>query len=91
MDFLQADLLDAPGTYTGNGDSVLLLLSDSPDTATITGNAASRHFAVIGYANRKNLLVNTTDAYSGTVILDKDTFMFEIKAVGEWTISVTEK
>lgn len=83
--------VEVPGEIEGTGDDVIGLAGGTPDTAVITGNAASSHFAVKGYGGSGiDLLVNTTDPYEGTVILDSETFIMEITAVGPWTISINE-
>lgn len=74
-----------PGEISGNGPYVFAL-TGSPSQATINGNAAERHFAVFAYGSSRELLVNTTDAYDGTVRVASDTIIIEIKADGEWTI-----
>ncbi|HYI14231.1 MAG TPA: hypothetical protein VEX37_02495 [Thermomicrobiales bacterium] len=76
----------APGVIEGTGDDVFIV-DGEPDTALITGNADSRHFAVIAYGERSNLLVNTTDPYDGRVIVAGDTVVVEVTAVGGWTIT----
>ncbi|KAA3644517.1 MAG: hypothetical protein DWQ07_13940 [Chloroflexi bacterium] len=94
QDLLTAPLyFELPVTIVGSGDSVVILHPDlSPDVATITGNAESRHFAVVSYSSSgTDLLVNTTDEYSGIVLLDTDTFIIEIDAIGEWRIEITGK
>ena len=78
-----------PGRIEGVGDDVVILTDGTPDIATITGNAAASHFAVIGYGTTADLLVNTTEPYEGTVILDPDTAVLEITGVGPWSIEVT--
>ncbi len=69
----------------GTNDDVVVILS-SGNTATITGNDASRHFAVITYGSDTDLLVNTTDPYSGTVMLGKNQLLMTVNAEGPWTI-----
>jgi hypothetical protein len=66
-----------------------------PQILHITGNAASRHFAVESYdgnGEQIDLLVNTTDPYDGFRPLDwpddEYTKRLLITAVGEWTIEV---
>lgn len=79
----------APNTILGSGDDVIYIMGNNLDTATIIANAASRHFSLQGIGdNGVDLLVNTTDAYTGTVILDPTTFILIINAVGDWTIEV---
>lgn len=87
-----AQVLRVPGSIEGRGDDVVFLIGDTPDLATIVGNDSSRHFAVRGYGSgRPRLLVNTTDAYQGTVSLDADTLILVISAAGDWTIDVTSR
>ena len=83
--------LDIPGEISGNGDYVFALQGGTPDTAIINGNAAASYFGVFGYSNRIDLLINTTDPYNGTVLLDNETMIIEVQAVGEWTIRITTR
>lgn len=84
--------LYVPGTYEGRGDNVILLGGGQPDIAIIKGNAEGRYFGVFGAdALRRRLLVNTTDPYEGSKLLESDTWLLEVKATGPWTIEVTER
>ncbi|OGO66743.1 MAG: hypothetical protein A2029_13840 [Chloroflexi bacterium RBG_19FT_COMBO_47_9] len=83
--------LEIPGEITGQGDYVFAVVGGTPDTAIISGNSASRHFAVKGYSDTVNLLVNTTDPYNGTVLLDSGTIIIEVDAESEWTIKITTR
>lgn len=83
--------VEVPGSISGKGDFVFALTGKDPDTAKIVGNAEGRYFAVLGYSGSVDLLVNTGDPYDGTVLLDGDTVIIEIQAVGEWTIEITSK
>lgn len=75
-------------TYSGSGDFILVAVNPG-STATITGNPDARHFAVIGVGRGVyDLLVNTTEAYSGTVKLSPNTAGFIVTAVGDWTITL---
>lgn len=75
-----------PGRIEGTGDDVLLVLG-SDGIMNIDGNSSGNHFAAIAYsADGKSLLVNTTDIYSGRVMVPKKTFIIEIKAVGSWEL-----
>jgi hypothetical protein len=83
-------LLEGSGT-----DVVDVELPNDPYIVTITGNTASRHFAVTNYDdanNRIDLLVNTTDPYEGTRPLDwldgEHTARFEVEGQGPWTILI---
>lgn len=83
---LQIAKYDGETTITGEGDSVFAMLGVKR-TATIEANAGGNHFAVISYGDSKELLVNTTDPYSGKVFVPGDAIIFEIKAEGEWSIT----
>lgn len=83
------DITDYNGKIVGCNDEVIIVVSNQDSTlVTITGNNAERHFAVIGYGDSGwDLLVNTTDAYEGTVRLPKGNFVvLEIDAEGDWEI-----
>lgn len=86
---VQEHFLEVPGTYEGDGDDVIILRGQTPDLANISGNQEGRHFAVMGYADRVNLHVNTTDPYEGTVMLNPQTFALEVTARGSWSVEVT--
>jgi len=73
-------------TITGSGDEILRILSHG-QTATIEGNNVGRHFAVRSHGARRSLLVNTTNEYSGRVMLRGEYTMLEITAVGDWSIT----
>ena len=80
-----------PVVYTGTGDDVIQIEPTSKGYVFyIEGNADSHHFAVTAYDNAGeyvDLLVNTTDPYSGTVADTKlATTMLEIKATGDWLV-----
>ena len=84
-----------PGTYKGEGDDVIILAgSKTPDLANVSGNDSEDYFGVMAWVSSRGsdqLLVNTTDPYEGTVILDPTTFAIEVRAVGAWTVEVTTK
>ncbi len=72
------------------GDN-LLWIEGEASLASISGNSASSHFAVEafdGNGNYSKLLVNTTDPYSGKVMLPKGTLLLKISAVGSWSVSL---
>lgn len=85
-----ARVLEVPGTISGDGDDLIRLSGLAADLAIIEGNAGSSHFAVFSYGSGGlNLLVNTTDPYSGTVILEDGVLYLEITAEGSWSIGIT--
>jgi len=86
-----ARILTVPGSIEGSGDDVFFLDGSKPDLAKITGNNESRYFGVYSYGSYSDLLVNTTDVYSGTVIVDGDTVAIEVNAQGEWSIEISSK
>lgn len=76
-------------TLNGSGDSVFMAL-DEMKIATISGNAAGRHFAVqaLGVSST-DLLVNTTDPYDGTVMVKNAPIFIVVNAEGDWSISMS--
>lgn len=83
-----APVLTANEVYSGAGDAVLLVPVGCT-SAKITGNGGSNHFAVKGYGDYYDLLVNTTDPYNGTVRLDRNTVVLTVTAEGGWQITVS--
>ncbi len=81
------DIISELGTYKGKGDSVVLLNVDAT-IAEIEGNKDSRHFAIKSYGDRTNLMVNTSDEYSGTVMMKYNPYLLEVTAVGKWSITL---
>lgn len=85
-----------PIVIEGVGDAVVdVERPDDPGIIHITGNAASRHFAVTSHSSdgqRLDLLVNTTNPYDGRKPLDflvgEHATRFEVSATGPWTISI---
>lgn len=84
--------------YRGYGDDIIRFSKpnkNGPAILVISGNKAEKHFSIMGYSDsgqRTGLLVNTTDSYNGTVLVDiagnKTTSQLEIKAQSEWVILV---
>lgn len=76
---------------SGKGDSVLFLANKKwhPTIAKIKGNSNKGYFGIVGYTRTGgygDLLVNTTDVYSGTVRCEPDLCIYQIQASGKWTI-----
>lgn len=87
------DIIEDSSTYNGTGDSVVLLNFDAA-LAEIEGNSAGRYFGVKSYGDSKNLLyqnlmVNTTEPYSGTVMMKYDPYILVITAAGDWSITLS--
>ena len=81
------EITDYSGKISGRNDEVIIVVSNQDSTlVSIKGNSGERHFAVTGYGDSDwDLMVNTTDAYEGTVRLPKGNFVvLEINAVGNW-------
>jgi hypothetical protein len=84
--------------YTGTGDDVLMIEKPKaglPALLVVSGNSVSKNFSMISYSSNReyiDLLVNTTDAYSGIVPIDlppsTETKMLKVTATGSWQISV---
>lgn len=82
--------LSAGETYSGANDAVIQINTDGL-TAEVSGNESKRHFAVKAYDldwNYIDLLVNTTDIYSGTVMLTNSPNLLVINADGPWSITL---
>jgi hypothetical protein len=85
-------VLDVPGQIEGTGDDVILLRGGTPDLAEITGNASGRYFGVYSYGmGSYDVMVNTTEPYTGKVQVNADSLIFEIKSVDDWNIAVTAR
>lgn len=72
------------------GDS-LLWINGAGSMLSIIGNSSERHFSVKSfdsYGNYNDLLVNTTNRYSGKLRLPKDSLILQISAVGDWSIEL---
>jgi len=90
LPLLAARVLSVPGNIQGSGDDVFLLTGANPDLANITGNSGGRYFGVFSYGlSGGDLLVNTTDPYDGTVIVDRDSLVIEVQAIGTWSIDIS--
>ncbi|MBN1991338.1 MAG: hypothetical protein JW953_01445 [Anaerolineae bacterium] len=85
-----ATLLPVPGSIEGNGDDVLLLSGGVPDTAVVTGNASTRHFAltVFGQGRMLDVPINTADPYDGQVLVNRQAQLLKFSAHGPWAISI---
>jgi hypothetical protein len=83
-----ARIVEVPGKIEGSGDDVVVLTGSRSVKANIKGNDEGRFFGVIGYGSAMDLLVNTTDPYDGTVMVDKGTAVLVIQAIGTWSIEL---
>jgi hypothetical protein len=85
-----------PTVFTGTGDDVVAITKPAGATvviATITGNDAGRYFGVKALDGDMDTLVNTTDPYNGTTLLDADrggTTQLQVTAVGPWSITLAD-
>ena len=83
-------ITDYNGKISGKNDEVIIVVSNQDSTlVSVTGNSSERHFAIQGYGDGgRDLMVNTTDSYVGTVRLPRgEIVVLEITAVGEWEIN----
>jgi hypothetical protein len=89
-----AHTLWVPGAMQGADDDVVALAGGTPDLATVNGNAENRHFAIVSYSattHYLDLLVNTTDPYQGTVMVDRNARYLVVDSEGSWSISITSR
>jgi hypothetical protein len=83
-----AEVLTVPGTYEGEGDTVLIL-EGTADTATITGGVDGSLFSVVGHGGSfPDSMVTALEPYEGKVVIEPETVLLEIVAPGEWSITV---
>ena len=92
-----ADTVADPVVRTGTGDAVLPVLkpggAGSRALVTITGNDAGEQFTVRGADGESAVLVDTTDEYSGVVLLDGaagGTTQLEVTATGPWSMTFSD-
>lgn len=86
-----------PHVYKGRGDSVIKITKPDPEqpivAVMVTGNASSGYFGVKGVDGDQDTLVNTTDPYNGTTLMDAnggDTTELQVTATGSWSISLSD-
>ena len=84
-------VLFVPGSIEGKDDEVFIVTGGIPDLAKINGNNSSNYFGVLAYNGGRDLLVNTTDPYDGTVMLNNKTIIIEVIAIDGWSIEINEK
>lgn len=83
-----ARLLSRPGNVGGANDDIVAVQSGG--RLQVSGNSAERHFAIWAYdatGRSLDLLVNTTDSYSGTVQVPNNTRYLQITAKGGWSLT----
>lgn len=81
-------IVDRLTTFSGSGDSIVLL-NVNASLAFVEANEADRYFYIRTYGDRTNLMVSTTEPYSGTVMMKYNPFLLEIGAVGAWSITLS--
>lgn len=88
-----------PKVYSGTGSDVIDIEKpggpDSPALVHVVGNADGRYFGVTSFnanGEQVDLLVNTTAAYDGRVLMDvrkgESTARLQIEGQGDWTIEI---
>ena len=78
-------------TFRGEGDGIVIHEGNRRRVAKITGNQKHEHFAVEAYSGQGNdLLVNTTDPYTGRVPFPGGVVVVAVTATGAWSITVTD-
>jgi hypothetical protein len=77
-------------SFNGDGDMVVHFTGDG-SLAEIVGNDAGRYFNVrtIG-THGINRLINTAQRYSGSCQINRGPQIFEVQAIGPWTITVKQ-
>lgn len=72
----------------GEGDAVFLT-DGLCKIAEISGNSSARHFAVKTYGSQSDLLVNTTEPYSGKVMIKNQPAIFVVNCESDWSITLS--
>lgn len=81
-----------PGTFQGKGDDVVAFEGGAPDLLKANASNASENFAIFTYGdNGRDLAINEIAPYTGTVVIDRQTFVIVITATGPWSIEITAK
>lgn len=85
----QVPQLEPGSTFLGSG-SDLLRVDETVGLTTLVvlGNAEGRYFGIRPHGTRTSSLVNTTDPYDGTVKVPEGTVLFEVRATGDWELSL---
>lgn len=96
LPFEQIRRVDIPGKFNGKGDEVIYMKGTGrPDLLNIDASQAKSNFAIWGYGNDRDLLVNEIAPYTGTVIVasslptDNGALVLVVEAEGDWSIEVT--
>lgn len=79
--------------YSGAGDDVVAIVKPVTGVVMVSveGNNDGGFFAVQGVDGDQDLLVNTTDPYDGTRLMDVqggETTQLQVTATGPWTITI---
>lgn len=86
----------APTVVTGSGDATVHVTKPAGATtviATITGNAAGKHFYMRALDGEQDVLVETTAPYSGSTLLDPEggsSTQIRVWATGPWSITLAD-
>jgi hypothetical protein len=80
-----------PGTVTGIGDDVFYIDGGGADLLKADASQASQNFVVYALSDRRKLIVNQIAPYTGTSIIDSDSFMIIVNATGPWSIEITTR
>ena len=76
------------GEWRSEDNTIILDMDTRLGTAEINGNDDGAYFGVKSYGDSEDLLVNTTEPYSGTVKLKYDPEVLRITAEGDWNVTL---
>jgi len=98
LPFEQMRIVTIPGTFEGTGDDVVALVgSNAPDILKIDASTAGKNFAIWGWGNERDLLINEIAPYTGNILVDSKlpasngVLVLDIAATGNWSIEVTTR
>lgn len=82
-----AEVLTVPGMVEGTGDTVYLVEGVAD---TVMATATEGNFAVYGYNNRRNLIINEIAPYEGTSLLPDNLIVLVVETRGAWSLDFQE-
>jgi len=93
LPLIQVRRATIPGTIEGTGDDVIALDGDNADTMIANASLGSSNFVVYSYSTSGSidLVFNEIAPYTGTALLDPDTFIISVNATGPWSLEITTR
>jgi hypothetical protein len=82
-----------PALIEGDGDDVVIIIDDHPEQLVVDASNASEAFMIVAFGDNgeRNLLINATAPYNGTLTAPPGTTKLVITATGPWAIDITAR